>query len=783
MLTITQQTAIVPNDDNASTNNNTEPSSSQFSRALHSTGANKTGRKHNQIVPTGPTEEELKLESKRILGQTQNGALSFGQAFGVFGVPMLFILLVCLAWTSWLIFLALTPNKAANLLMDTGSYDNGHFWLFNDAKPQMIVAGAVGLVIVDICYLLVTLRMLFWRDKLFGSAFQSQPIRIDSSYSWMGSGGPIYKRLRRLWDDLTAFEGRNRKKWNAFLKLVDLAMETAMLRQLLQSGSPASLTYGFASFLSVNALSCVVNVLTDRFSALTEVFIDSIFDLAAAVLFPIATLVYSYYNFDFDRGVYLTYLEKLPAGSFEHLARSFADQSEIALFRVNFDSLRIDSLQDFALRISMNLTFCYRFERVLEAIVWTRHRELLIRRLRPGKTNPGSQNAVPKAITTLFVAICLVVLLSTHKAVTDSAAVCSLHPECVVYVHRWETSDELCPCRILIDVDITPRTYEEWVTPVDAYDKVKALAGAGMLMSLQVINRQLLTLPEELRQCRELKVIQLMYTNIQRIPPWTKEFQSLETLQVEGKYGDQNLLGLPEDLFSNLPRLSMVHFGLHENIDHLPPLTGVPNLQSLSLAWITQLHTLPSFDHVPKLGRLILSLLPSMEQLPDMAPLQNLVEFVVLRPNHMCCNGFTGPCNLSHLSCQSYPSASTPAATCLANDTALGLLPVTPYLGNVGTRNAFEGFAPLICQSSPFDSPDYLSFPTKATIEMCEGKPFRQCFLPGNRTGLCYNTRFQVLSCLADDNYIALRRLQIEKKIGPKCDPVEEKWLGCSKSE
>ncbi|EEY55183.1 uncharacterized protein PITG_09076 [Phytophthora infestans T30-4] len=106
-----------------------------------------------------------------------------------------------------------------------------------------------------------------------------------------------------------------------------------------------------------------------------------------------------------------------------------------------------------------------------------------------------------------------------------------------------------------------------------------------------------------------------------------------------------------------------------------------------------------------------------MEQLPDMAPLQNLVEFVVLRPNHLCCNGFLGACNLSHVSCQ----------------------------------KAFERFAPLICQPSSFDTADDLSFPTKETIEMCEGKPYRQCFLPGNRPGL----------------------------FGPKCDPIEEKWLGC----
>ncbi|KAG6618908.1 uncharacterized protein IUM83_01315 [Phytophthora cinnamomi] len=197
--------------------------------------------------------------------------------------------------------------------------------------------------------------MLFWRDKLFGSAFSSHPSGIDTSRRGfmllVSSVIPKYKLVRHLWEDLTGFEGKNRKSWNALLKLVDIAFETGMLRQLLQNGSPTSLTYGFAGFIAVNALSCVINVLTDRFSALTEVFISSIFDLAAAVLFPIGVLIYCYHNFDFDREVYYTYLEKLPPGSFERLARSFASPSNIALFRVNFDSLRISSIPKKALGI------------------------------------------------------------------------------------------------------------------------------------------------------------------------------------------------------------------------------------------------------------------------------------------------------------------------------------------------------------------------------------------------------------------------------------------------
>ncbi|KAG6956940.1 hypothetical protein JG688_00011204, partial [Phytophthora aleatoria] len=143
-------------------------------------------------------------------------------------------------------------------------------------------------------------------------------------------------------------------------------MQTIVLLQLLNRGSPVEIVYCYTCFVALNSLSCATNIFSAKFSALTEVLIDSIFDLSAAVLFPIITLVFCSYNFEFDRDVYLTYLEKLVPGSFEHTARLFADQSEIALFRVSFDSLRFSSRLDLVVRIALNLAFCYRLERVME---------------------------------------------------------------------------------------------------------------------------------------------------------------------------------------------------------------------------------------------------------------------------------------------------------------------------------------------------------------------------------------------------------------------------------
>ncbi|POM80804.1 Hypothetical protein PHPALM_1311 [Phytophthora palmivora] len=126
------------------------------------------------------------------------------------------------------------------------------------------------------------------------------------------------------------FKGKNRKKYamssvifqNAALKLINLAMEVTMLRQLLQSGSLAVLTYGFACFLAVNSPSCVV-IVTGMFSVLTEIpcrfvgsftfsnvtnsfgthlcGIHSALTYQQVVFFPTVTLIYCYYHFNFDR--------------------------------------------------------------------------------------------------------------------------------------------------------------------------------------------------------------------------------------------------------------------------------------------------------------------------------------------------------------------------------------------------------------------------------------------------------------------------------------------------
>lgn len=224
-----------------------------------------------------------------------------------------------------------------------------------------------------------------------------------------------------------------------------------------------------------------------------------------------ATLVYSYYNFDFDRDGYLTYLDKLPPGSFERIARLFADETEIALFRVSFDSLRFRLPLDLVIRIAMNLAFCYRMKRMMEVMVWRkRHAWVSGRTLRKssGSIAPVEpKKPVPKVVAVVFAGFSVAVLVATQQAVAHSSTACARYPECAVFAYRWTISDDACPCLSYIDVDKAPKTFEDWIHPPDAYNKVKALARSGLLESIQVINRQLLEFPEELQECRHLRAM------------------------------------------------------------------------------------------------------------------------------------------------------------------------------------------------------------------------------------------------------------------------------------
>ncbi|KAG2824829.1 hypothetical protein PC119_g11607 [Phytophthora cactorum] len=588
------------------------------------------------------------------------------------------------------------------------------------------------------------------------------------------------QNIYRIYTDLTGFNAINRKFFNTFQKACDMVVQGLVLRRLLNQGLPIVFGYGYASFISINGLSVAVNIILDNHTAFAEVLIDSVLDLIAAVVYPIAILGYCYHNFSFDRDVYLVNAEILPDGNFERYARMQADPAQVALFLVNFNSLRISGGLDFVLSVGLNLSFCYRFIRVIAVIISQRYRLRSTQRISPqDATKVISQKSVPRLVALAFITASICVIVFTHTAVTSSRTACEAYPECVAYAHIWNAGNQ-CPCIIIIDGNRAPRTAQEWNFPEDVTDNVRALAEAGRLHTLQLINRQLQRWPDELRRCKDMKTISLIYTSIEEIPSWSKEFKQLQHLHLEGKYGRRNLVTLPSDLFSDLPEFTFLHLGNHHNLVALPAFDGTPNLRSMVLAVLLSLTELPSFENLPNLETMALAHIQQVPTVPDMAPLVSLSRLAIFRPNHMCCNGFMGICDLTDTFCVPDLAFNVPGASCLGPNDARH--------ATAATKEILATFSFAVCQKSaiPFALERLSDFPTSDRIASCDGVMYRRCDIPGvtsvnGTVGMCYSSRMQVVACNVDQLFIKVRQVEIERGVGPPCDPEVEAWLGCNK--
>lgn len=198
-------------------------------------------------------------------------------------------------------------------------------------------------------------------------------------------------------------------------------------------------------------------------------------------------------------------MELLPPGDFQRDARMVTDPTQIALFRLVFDSLRIRSPLDFFLRVSLNLSICFQFSTITK--LYSRER------MRTGRDQQGTDSTRKPfwtafkqhgASVLLLLAFSTAILAATISAVTTSQSLCSAYPECVAYAHRW-SSNKSCPCIVYIDVDLAPKTYEIWMNPPSATETLRNLSYSEDLRIVSIINRQLVTWPEEIRACVNLQ--------------------------------------------------------------------------------------------------------------------------------------------------------------------------------------------------------------------------------------------------------------------------------------
>lgn len=163
---------------------------------------------------------------RRVLVASVAASVDLNRAFRGFGLPILAIVSICVAWTTFLILLTLKPNETANYLMDTDSYDDGQFWLIVETDLGLRIVSTAALVMVNMGFVQVLVKMIFgrrpdssWRLSTLGTQMMNRIARMNQRLvpepqrhlvaAW-------YDQAPTLWHELTSISGRNRKYWVRF---------------------------------------------------------------------------------------------------------------------------------------------------------------------------------------------------------------------------------------------------------------------------------------------------------------------------------------------------------------------------------------------------------------------------------------------------------------------------------------------------------------------------------------------------------------------------------------
>ncbi|EGZ22924.1 hypothetical protein PHYSODRAFT_295536 [Phytophthora sojae] len=613
-----------------------------------------------------------------------------------------------LGWTLWLILLNVAPNDTVNRVMNTENFDYGSFWLLVDPSKAMVGVETFGLSVVALGYVGVLVKML----PCIRRSRQSYLVHRVTNRS-------LRDKVEKALNDAADSSRRSRLASSAARLAVSLTHEDSPTRKI---------TVWYKSLYQALTIYCACR-----------------FDFLIIVGCPMLVVFYCLSSFTFNRAQFPINLKVFPAGWFEQGASVIADAEQTAVIYESLKSLRIMTALSFFTRIGVNLTLCIRLWKVVDLIHDPKKRCTSVY---PKRHRFG-------AIVLLIYAALLIVFV--EESMRTSALACEPHPECVVKARRWTILEDesltQCPCLMLIDRDTAPKTYAEWESPRNVTDKVAQLATMGELQTIQLTNRYLPVLPDELRGCKNLEasVRSLEYTHTQTFPMWVKEFTKLEYLHVESKFTSPMVV-LPDDMFEDMSALTFIHFAAFIPMAKLPSFDGLTNLKSLTLAVFLFLEEVPSFDHLQNLERIVLSCVTAIDSVPDFSQIKNLKSFAVSDRGAWCCNGFLGQCDLANPNCGVHPLWGSPVVSC------------TDKRASAATLAAVEKFDATTC--GPVLQPGVLEDLTSWPRAMA------QCgssALQWTTSSRCATTR---------DSW----QLLIAQGVGDPCDPKEEAWLGCKDS-
>ncbi|KAE9325847.1 hypothetical protein PF008_g16789 [Phytophthora fragariae] len=721
---------------------------------------------------------------------------------------MIIVFLLSAAWTFMLAAIQVNANTIANSIMNTTHFDNGQFWLLSQPKPGLAISATVLLSGFGVGYLALAITMLgFFRSGCLSDDNDAPNTGNVSNNNVVGkptqslSTPPASTRnaVQRivLWVHELPIDVRQHY-YIAALDLPKLIFQSITLYTYLLDGFPTAIIYYYSVLLVLNWL--VACYRSQHYVSDPDLIIARLyytFDLFFAVFAPLVVLVYFTMSFQFDRAEFMTRMETLTPSSFDNVARIFGLPAQISSFCSAFHYLQFSSGDTLFYKSGLNLLSLYKWRNIILTLI-RNYRERELERKRKASVGPVSvdtsrtsslkavilktlsasklkprvgRHFVPKLLLSLvFFAWGIFCLVFSIGSVRSTQALCGKYDKCVVPSYQWNFGRKHCTCLVFADRVTSPKTYAEWIDPEDTTSNLADLAVAGELRIVQIINRAVPALPDELRGCHSLQQLILVYTKTEYLPGWMSEFSHLEYIHVEGDFTSKRLTTVADGIFDNMPHLTFLHLGTIPNVEKLPSLSSLKNLRYLTLAVLDSLVEIPSFEGLSTVTDLSIIHTPRATSLPSLKPLTSMTTLVIRARSAVCCNGFlSGTCNMTESQClpisgEKYPLTCTDAR--ISDEDKLTLESLS---------------SAIVCPASPPIDREKTA-PTKmSTDELCNGVKFKECVLNGVQ-GMCYNTRMMVVQCETSSGYIPMRKLQIQRGVGDTCDPDVESWLGCASS-
>ena len=228
------------------------------------------------------------------------------------------------------------------------------------------------------------------------------------------------------------------------------------------------------------------------------------FDLFFAVFAQLVVLFVAYLNFSFDRAYFDKQIEMV--GGFEATARIYVDPAQVSVFRLAFQNVQLTTPLGLNIKVFLNFFSLSKWRRIVIYLINTSHeRRLHVTHVVTKPSKIKKRHFV--AMSALFLGATLGILTYTVVAIQSSRAICAIHTHCAVISYQWNAGYHDCTCLVYIDRDPAPKTYAEWVDPVDTTDELALVAAAGDLKIIQIMNRKLEKLPEKMRRNRQLELL------------------------------------------------------------------------------------------------------------------------------------------------------------------------------------------------------------------------------------------------------------------------------------